>query len=646
MKTTRTAVALCMLMLATPCAHAGWFGDSVTERFLQPPAYRDAALSPDGHYLAMVRVDSDWETKVTVADLEKNIEWELQLISQARLREGRVQVLGARVETVRWIGNDAVGMNGADKLAFAVSAKGKFLTTLGDRYVGMYRPDGGTDLATIYWTGTGGPVPVLRSQQMGADAQFKAFQPTGPDDATFNWLADGTGALRTVTSLRVSASSPLPQLVTHARRAENEPWEVVDERPLGNDPFQPVAITKDPDRILVQARNGGDRLAIWNFDIRQHRFLEVEAASPDSDIVQADNSIAVEGLEDVTTDGLKQQTLWFDERMKDLQAAIDQALPGHINVLQPSRSTKVLIESSSDVDPGRLYVLDSRTMKMQFLGARYPELKAQLLQPMQTLRYPSFDGLQVPAYLTLPGKPAGPAPTIVLIHGGPQARDHWGFNSEVQVLAAHGYAVFQPQFRGSSGFGKAFEEAGYGQWGQAMQDDITAGVHYLVDQGIADPKRICIVGASYGGYAALWGLAKTPELYKCGVSVAGVSDLELMLHDDSDISQNSFLRAVHRSLVGDPELMKATWDSVSPLKHADRIQAPLLIVHGKLDRRVPIVHGEKMRDAMKAQHKDVKWLELENEGHAIIYADDVKDLYSAMFKLFERTIGKGEPPKP
>jgi len=141
-----------------------------------------------------------------------------------------------------------------------------------------------------------------------------------------------------------------------------------------------------------------------------------------------------------------------------------------------------------------------------------PEIDPARMQPMRALRYPSFDGTSIPAYLTLPGKPAGPAPLIVLIHGGPQARDRWSFDRDVQVFAAHGYAVFQPQFRGSTGFGKKFQEAGYGQWGQAMQDDITAGVHWLIDQQIADPPRICIVGASYGGYAALWGLEKTPEL--------------------------------------------------------------------------------------------------------------------------------------
>jgi len=235
---------------------------------------------------------------------------------------------------------------------------------------------------------------------------------------------------------------------------------------------------------------------------------------------------------------------------------------------------------------------------------------------------------------------------IVLIHGGPWARDRWEWDSQVQILAAHGYAVFQPQFRGSSGFGKHFEEAGYGEWGQAMQDDITAGVQFMIDQKFADPKRICIVGTSYGGYAALWGLAKTPDLYKCGVSTSGVSDIERMLTDNSDSNDDAATRELLLKRVGDVKKMRVSWDSVSPLKHADRIKAPLLLVHGDRDARVPISHGKAMLKAMQAAHKDVQWLEFEDEGHGVSYVANQRAWYAAMFALFERTIGKGEPPFP
>ena len=344
------------------------------------------------------------------------------------------------------------------------------------------------------------------------------------------------------------------------------------------------------------------------------------------------------------TDGLKRVTTWFDPRYARLQASLDASLPDHVNLIQPNESGRVLVYSYSDKDPGRWYLVDTKAMSMKLVGQRMPSIDPDRMQPMRTLHYPSFDGLSIPAYLTLPGKPSGPAPTVVLIHGGPQARDRWAFDVEAQILAAHGYAVFQPQFRGSSGFGKKFEEAGYGQWGQAMQEDINAGVRYLVEQKIADPQRLCIVGGSYGGYAALWALAKDPQLFKCGVSLAGVSDLRRMLHDDSDMSQNAIVREIVRHRLGDAGEMKATFDSVSPLKHADRIVAPLLLVHGDLDRRVPVSHGKQMHDAMTALGKDVEWIEFPDEGHGLSRPANMRIYYASVFRLLERTIGKGEPP--
>lgn len=196
---------------------------------------------------------------------------------------------------------------------------------------------------------------------------------------------------------------------------------------------------------------------------------------------------------DVITDGLRTRHYWLDEHYARIQAALDASLPDHVNVLLSGSADHVLVYSYSDVDPGRWYALDAAHMKMKQIAQRMPSIDPARMQPVQALHYPSFDGTSVPAYLTLPGKPAKPAPLVVLIHGVPQARDHWEFDPEVQILAAHGCVVFQPQFRGSTGFGRRFEEAGYGQWGRAMQDDITGGVHWLTDRKIADPQRICIV---------------------------------------------------------------------------------------------------------------------------------------------------------
>ena len=225
---------------------------------------------------------------------------------------------------------------------------------------------------------------------------------------------------------------------------------------------------------------------------------------------------------------------------------------------------------------------------------------------------------------------------VVLIHGGPISRDEWAFNAEVQLLADRGYLVFQPQFRGSSGFGREFEQAGYRQWGRAMQDDITAGVKHLVGQGLADGARVCIVGASYGGYAALWGLVKTPDLYRCGVSFAGVSDIGRMYSDWSDTSIDKVTRQLMLDRIGDREKSAELFDPVSPLKHAAKIKAPVLLMHGEEDQRVPISHGKKMRDALEASKKDVTWLSFENEGHGLQYIASQVSYFDALLNFLDK----------
>jgi dipeptidyl aminopeptidase/acylaminoacyl peptidase len=228
---------------------------------------------------------------------------------------------------------------------------------------------------------------------------------------------------------------------------------------------------------------------------------------------------------------------------------------------------------------------------------------------------------------------------VVLIHGGPNVRDRWEWNEEVQVLASYGYVVFQPQFRGSSGFGRRFQEAGYLQWGLAMQDDVTDGVNELIARKIADPARICIYGASYGGYAALWGVIKTPTLYQCGVSLAGVSDLEAMLSGSILDDSTALSREIWRARIGDLSKQRAQFAEVSPLKNAARVQVPLLIAHGEQDTRVLISQSKKMVAALEAAGKSVEWMPFPNEGHGLAWAEDRERFYAALLSFLQRNIG-------
>ncbi len=615
--------------------------DPLLEPFLRTPIYSAMTLSPDGKHVAAVGY-SPTGTSSAIAMIDTET-LEGNVIVQPRLwKTGKYRPYMRYPRTVTWLSDDRIAVNFtiADAAIFGIDG-----TPGPDLMQGYAQPfrDAAGQMTGWHLVMRDAAKHQLSKLNVNTNENF-SYDLSVSGDLT-GWASDSLGDIRVVTTMNTAFWSDETRVTTWYRENVGADWQKVDERSILDDPFRPLFVPNRPNRIIVQARNGGDRLAIWDYDVVKHAFVDELAAHTSEDVT----AIAGDGdgeLQDVVTDGLKRHTYWFESRYARLQTAIDAALPDHVNSIQRNSSDHLLIYSYSDVDPGSWFLLDTHAMKLKQIARRLPGIDTTRMQPMQTLTYPSFDGLPIPAYLTLPGKPTKPAPLIVLIHGGPQARDRWEFNNEVQLYAAHGYAVFQPQFRGSEGFGKKFEEAGFGQWGQAMQDDITAGVHYLIDQKIADPARICIIGGSYGGYAALWGLEKTPELYKCGVSVAGVSDLQRMLHDDSDMSRNAVAREFVRNRLGDEKLMKTSFDSVSPLKHADRIVAPTLIVHGKLDVRVPISHGEQMRDAMQDLHKDVQWLEFDNEGHGIFRPENKRVYYDAVFTLLARTIGKGEPPFP
>ncbi|MGE0625122.1 MAG: alpha/beta hydrolase family protein [Pseudomonadales bacterium] len=286
-------------------------------------------------------------------------------------------------------------------------------------------------------------------------------------------------------------------------------------------------------------------------------------------------------------------------------------------------------------NPGSFLLLDThRAAVLQRLAAR-PWLQGVTLAEVEPIEVKVRDGLTVRSYLTLP-RGAPPHPLIVLVHGGPYGiRDTWEFNPEAQLLAHHGYAVLQVNFRGSGGRGQEFQAAGYGKWGTAMQDDITDTVRYVVREGLADSKRICIYGASYGAYSALVGAYRDPDLYRCAVGYAGIYDLPLLFRtgDISDVEAGvNFLE----SALGTDE---AELKSRSPVYHADRIKAAVMLVHGKLDERAPYEHARRMREALIKTGRDPVWLVENREGHGFRNEDNRIALYEAMLKFFDANIG-------
>jgi dipeptidyl aminopeptidase/acylaminoacyl peptidase len=326
------------------------------------------------------------------------------------------------------------------------------------------------------------------------------------------------------------------------------------------------------------------------------------------------------------------------------QAAIDHALPDAYNevVSQNTEQTRAIVEISDDTHPPRYYafIRDAQPKRLFFLLALYPDLRPEDLAPMRAVAYPARDGLMIPAYLTIPrGLEPKRLPVIVCPHGGPGERNYRRFDPEMQFLANRGFAVFQMNFRGSSGYGDQFRERGYRQWGLAMQDDVTDGVKWLIAQGIADPDRIGVYGSSYGGYAALMALVKTPELFRAGASYAGVSSLPTLLSDD----QWYMLEDVDKRQIGGGWSDRQRLKDTSPVYNAARIRAPVLLAHGEDDERVHVKHSRMMAKALRSAGKEVEYLEFPHEHHGFLLEENRLRFYDRLGAFFEKHLAVQTP---
>jgi dipeptidyl aminopeptidase/acylaminoacyl peptidase len=330
---------------------------------------------------------------------------------------------------------------------------------------------------------------------------------------------------------------------------------------------------------------------------------------------------------------------FFDGDRQKLQEDLERRLPGYEVVaadgqnMQSKDETRVLVRTFSDKSLGAYYYYNRTSGEFRQLAAVSPWLNEGELADVKPIQYQSRDGLTIHGYLTLPqGVDPKNLPVVINPHGGPWARDRWGFNPEVQFLANRGLAVLQMNFRGSTGYGRAFWEAGFKQWGLKMQDDVTDGAEWLIKQGIADPKRIGIYGGSYGGYATLAGLTFTPDLYACGVDYVGPSNLFTLFASFPpywELEKQKFYE-----MVGDPVKDKKLLREVSPFFHADRIKAPLLVAQGANDPRVKKAESDMIVQALEKRGIKVEYLVKNNEGHGFHNEENRFDFYHAMERFF------------
>jgi dipeptidyl aminopeptidase/acylaminoacyl peptidase len=333
---------------------------------------------------------------------------------------------------------------------------------------------------------------------------------------------------------------------------------------------------------------------------------------------------------------------WLSSKAKARHDAVVRSFKGsRAEIYDESRDGKrVLARVDGVAKPGVYYLIDFEKRSADIVGEEYPALANVALGAMKRLTYTARDGTQIPAFLTLPPVSDGKnVPMVVLPHGGPHSQDDFAFDWWAQFLASRGYAVLQPQFRGSTGYGVAFEQAGYRQWGLRMQDDITDGVKAMVEQGVAHPARICIVGASYGGYAALAGAAFTPDLYRCAVSYAGISSIPQMLASDRvrwGEDHPSYIELVKR--VGDP--LDPALLASSPISAVERIKAPVLLIHGLDDIVVPAAQSGNIARALADRGANVRYVKLTGEDHWLSRASTRQQLLAEIEKFLAEHLAR------
>jgi dipeptidyl aminopeptidase/acylaminoacyl peptidase len=653
-------IFLVLFLSAVATAFSGGGASAATEPLTAPipaidfaraPTYSDVQFAPSGARFAAVQI-VDGRRNLTVGDLEKGTLTRVtsfttydiagyQWISDKRLvlslydaQKGLAEQRGGGLFAVDFDGGDARELSPVVEKCASQSSRVCRQTRLvrripgGDDQIIASANERDLRTADLYRLDTRSGKKVLLTERVPPHV--------------VRWVLDTNGIPRAAMS---SDGKTRTGTFWFRDRAEAD-WRQISKW-VGEAPHMEPAAFDSDGSLLVISNLGSDKFQLYEFDAAAGKPGKLVLASPTVDL-EPEDIIAPPALgfkvAGVRIDADKPETVWFDDKYSKVQALLDSSLPkGNVNVFNILNDGKVSVISYSDREPGQYYLYDPAKKQLEEVLRPREWIDPKRMSTMTVVRYKARDGLEIPAYLTVPnGKPATKLPLVAVIHGGPWARDHWGFNPDVQFLASRGYAVLQPNYRGSEGFGRRHLESGFKQLGESMQDDITDGIRYLVDKGIVDPDRVCIDGGSYGGYATMMALIKEPDMFKCGIDEAGVIDLfwwhELGFTDynriDSEAAEE-FLKI----RVGDTSVDRELLRKNSPRLHADKVKAPVMIIHAVRDQRVPFQHAEAMRAALQAAGKSVEWVVYPDEAHGFIKVENRVDRYNKIEAFLRKNLG-------
>lgn len=428
------------------------------------------------------------------------------------------------------------------------------------------------------------------------------------------------------------------------RDKDGADWQLISDEAVSGNAEYPLGFSKDGRVAYLQVEQNSGPDAVVAYDVatgKREQIARDEIADPGLLIFGVDPKAGADAIPvGVGFVSGKPRRSFFNTASAEakLYAMLEAAFPGESAQITSTTADgkTALVQVSSDRNPGDFYLFQIEAKKAEYLLSRRDWFDPAKMAEARPIKVKARDGLSLHGYVTLPhGSNGKNLPMVVLPHGGPfNVADTWGFDTEAQMLAQAGYAVLQVNFRGSGGYGRAFEEAGAKQWGLKMQDDVTDATRWAIQTGIADPNRICIYGASYGAYAALTGAAKEPDLYRCAVGYVGVYDLPMM-HTRGDLQTAEWGETYIKEWIGERTEVAA----VSPTNMADRIKVPVFLAAGGQDKRAPIEHSELMERRLKAAGVPVETLYYRTEGHGFYTEEHQREYYTKLLDFFSRHIG-------
>lgn len=599
--------------------------------------FDSATLSPDGKTLA-IRMTIGGATRIVLLDPVTKA-----LRHQVTLGEDQ------ELEWYQWFGNDRILLSvSANASIFDVETRMSRLlcfdypsSTL--NFIG--RKGEGPDGDNVIYTDPDGRYLLLSLQRTifdwpsvwrydpvpGQPALSRVIQ--GQKPGIWGWVADDAG------NVRMGFSTEFERLKIWYRKTPEDNLKVIariSEDDVEDKVWDVVRIVAGSDEGYVLEPVDG-RVALRRFNYATRTSGEVIYRDPDHDLTRATigengEPSAVYYVDD------KQRVVWLDKARGAVQAKLERAMPG-MDVWPMSRArdeSRMLVHVSREDDPGALYIYSAADRSLAFFANFRPALVTAKLARPEPVSYKARDGTAIKAYLTLPvGTPGKGLPLIVLPHGGPYGvRDTLTYDDEVQFLANRGYAVLQPNYRGSDGYGEDFEKLGKGQIGRAMQDDLDDATDWAVQQGIADPARVCVVGASYGGYAALWAAIRNPERYRCAASFAGVTDWNRQLRYDNAFFSRSGAREWKAWTRGDEKTFD--FDSVSPARQVGKLKRPVLLAHGAKDSNVPFSQFNDLKNSAKEAGIPIETLSFPEAGHGFSRPEDEQRWYETLGAFLQR----------